>query len=87
MDEAVAVFIKCQNLGIKVSVRYLKHLDVCGLYDYFGLSAEEEDKDIIYCSHGLMGNKVLLAAIPVSRTLDLHNHAFQCTVLYIYFNP
>jgi hypothetical protein len=81
----VDIFIKCQNLGIKVSVRSLKHLDVCGLYDYFGLSSEEADKDIIYCSHGLMENKVLLAAIPFSRAMDFHNCAFQCTVFYKYF--
>jgi len=81
LDAAVAIFIKCQNLGIKVSVRSLKYLDVCGLYDYFRLSIEEADKDIIYCSHGLMENKVLLAAIRVSRTMDFHNHVLQCTML------
>lgn len=55
------------------------------MLDYFGLSPEEAVKDIIYCSHGLIENKVLLAAIQVSRAMDFHNHAFQCTVLNKYF--
>jgi hypothetical protein len=55
------------------------------MLDYFGLSTEEAVKVIIYCSHGLIENKVLLEAIPVSRAMDFHNHAFQCTVLSKYF--
>jgi hypothetical protein len=58
-------------------------------YDYFRLSAEEADKDIIYCSLGILENNVLMAVVRVPRTMerdlpyfDYLNHAFQCTVLY-----